>query len=141
MECKRRHSGLSNKNESPDLVYFKPNNFGKVIHCSLHNFSDAYETGYGMSAYIRLVNAEGIAHCLLLLGKSQVASLKLISIPKLEPTAATLSVKVSRMIREEIDVYINDEIFWTDSQVALGYKKNGLVKRIDFVKWIYKKTY
>ena len=45
------------------------------------------------------------------------------------------------MIIEEIDVYINDEIFWTDSQVALGYKKNGLVKRIDFVKWIYKKTY
>ena len=118
MECKRRHSGLSNKNESPDLVYFRPNNFGKVIHCSLHNFSDAYETGYGMSAYIRLVNAEGIAHCLLLLGKSQVASLKLISIPKLEPTAATLSVKVSRMIREEIDVHINDEIFWADSQIV-----------------------
>ena len=118
MECKRRHSGLSNKNESPDLVYFKPNNFGKVIHCSLHNFSDAYETGYDMSAYIRLVNAEGIAHCLLLLGKSQVASLKLISIPKLEPTAATLSVKVSRMIREEIDVHINDEIFWADSQIV-----------------------
>ena len=118
MECKRRHSGLSNKNESPDLVYFKPNNFGKVIHCSLHNFSDAYETGYGMSAYIRLVNAEGIAHCLLLLGKSQVASLKLISIPKLEPTAATLSVKVSRKIREEIDVHINDEIFWADSQIV-----------------------
>ena len=25
------------------------------------------------------------------------------------------------MIREGIDVHINDEIFWTDSQVALGY--------------------
>ena len=25
------------------------------------------------------------------------------------------------MIREEIDVQINDEIFWTDSQIVLGY--------------------
>ena len=25
------------------------------------------------------------------------------------------------MIVEEIDVYINDEIFWTYSQVVLGY--------------------
>ena len=100
--------------------YIMPKNFGEVIHCSLHYFSDACETGYGMSAYIRLVNAECILHCSLLLRKSQVPPLKFISIPQLELTAATLSVKVSRMIREETDVHINDEIFWTDSQVVLG---------------------
>ena len=59
----------------------KPKNFGKVIHCSLHYFSDASETGYGMSAYIRLVNAESVVHCSLLLGKSQVVPLTFISIP------------------------------------------------------------
>ena len=74
-----------------------------------------------MSVYIRLVNAgEGAVHCSLLLGKSQVAQLKCISIPRLELTAATSSVKISMMIREEIDVHINDEIFWTDSQIVLG---------------------
>ena len=99
----------------------KPKNFGEVIHCSLHYFSDACETGYGMSAYIRLVNVEGVVHCSLLLGKSRVATLKFISIHRLELTAATLSVKLSRMMREEIDVHINDEIFWTDSQIVLGY--------------------
>ena len=40
----------------------KPKNFGKIIHCSLNYFSDACETGYGMSAYIRLVNAENVVH-------------------------------------------------------------------------------
>ena len=25
------------------------------------------------------------------------------------------------MLREELDVYVNDEIFWTDSQVVLAY--------------------
>ena len=99
----------------------KPKNCSEVIHCSLHYFCNPCETCYGMSAYIRLINAEGVVHCSLLLGKSQVAPLKFISIPRLKLTAATLSVKISRMIREEIDVHINDEIFWTDSQVVLGY--------------------
>ena len=47
----------------------KPKNFGEIINCSLQYFSDACETGYGMSAYIRLVNAERVVHCSLLLRK------------------------------------------------------------------------
>ena len=109
----------------------KPNNFGEVIHCSIHYFSDACETGYGMSAYIRLINAEDVIHCSLLLGKSRVALLKFISIPRLELTAATISVKVSRVIRE--DVYINDEMFWTDSQIVLGYTNSDVQRCKIFV--------
>ena len=93
----------------------KPKNCSEVIHCSLHYFCNPCETCYGMSAYIRLINAEGVVHCSLLVGKSRVAQLKFLSIPRLELTAATLSVKVSRTIKEEIDVHINDEIFWTNS--------------------------
>ena len=78
---------------------------------ALQYFSDAYGKGYDMSAYIRLVNTEGVANCSLVLRKSRVASLKFISISQLELTAETLSIKVSRMIREEINVNINDEIF------------------------------
>ena len=97
----------------------KPKHFCEVIHCSL---LDACETDYGMSAYIRLVNAEGVIHCFLRLGKSWATPLKFITIPPwLEPTAATLSVNVSRIIREKIAVHMNDEIFWTNSQVALVY--------------------
>ena len=89
----------------------KPKNFGEAIHCSLHYFSDACETGCGMSAYIRLVNAGGEVDCSLLLEKSQVAPVKFIYILPLDLAAATLSVKVSRMMREEKDVDINDKIF------------------------------
>ena len=51
--------------------------------------------------------------------KSRVTPLKFISIPRLELTAAALSVKISKMLREELDFYV-DEIFWTDSQVVFG---------------------
>ncbi|XP_006815778.1 uncharacterized protein LOC100370012 [Saccoglossus kowalevskii] len=35
---------------------FKPVDFGKVVSCQVHNFSDASERGYGMVSYLRLVN-------------------------------------------------------------------------------------
>ena len=30
----------------------KPENFGDVVNCTLHHFSDACESGYGQSSYI-----------------------------------------------------------------------------------------
>ena len=99
----------------------KPENFGDVVNCTLHHFSDACESGYGQSSYIQLLNQSGRVHCTLLIGKSRVAPLKFVSIPRLELTAATLSVKISKMLKKELDIHIDDEIFWTDSKVVLGY--------------------
>ena len=96
----------------------KPKNFGEFIHCSLHYFPNACQLGY-MSAYTGLVIAEGVVHCSLLLGKSWVAPLKSTSIPWLELTPPTLSVKVSMMIREEIDNQINDKSFGLLSRLYL----------------------
>ena len=51
----------------------KPENFANVVNCTLHHFSDAFESGYGQSSYIRLLNQNGQVHCTLLIGKSRVA--------------------------------------------------------------------
>ena len=99
----------------------KPENFGNVVSCTLHHFSDACESGYGRSSYIRLLNQRGQVHCTLLTGKSRVAPLKFASIPRLELTAATLYVKISKKLKNELDIHVDDEIFWTDSKVVLGY--------------------
>ena len=53
---------------------------------------------------------------------SMYAPLK--SVPRLELTAATLSVKISMILKEELDIHITSELFWTDSQVVLGYTNN-----------------
>ena len=52
---------------------------------------------------------------------------KYVSIPRLELTAATLSIKMLQLIKKELE--LNDvtsirEHFWTDSQVVLGYINN-----------------
>ena len=90
----------------------------------LHHFSDASVEGYGQVSYLRLVDAENKIHCAFLMGKSRVAPFKFVSIPRLELTAATLSVKISKLIQEELQCNINKEYFWADSQLVPGYLQN-----------------
>ena len=103
---------------------FKPEGFGTVISTQLHHFSDASTIGYGQCLYIRLVDDKGQVHCSLIMGKARVAPLKMVTIPRLELTAAVMSVRVSNMLRQELQYERVEEIFWTDSKVVLGYIKN-----------------
>ena len=48
--------------------------------------------------------------------------MKFVSIPSLELAAATLSIKVSVMLRKEMTIHSKfKEYFWTDSQTVLSY--------------------
>ena len=103
---------------------YQPTTFGKVVHYSLHHFSDASTIGYGQVTYLRLVNEKKEVHCSFVVGKSRVTPIKYVSIPRLELTAAVLSVKISTMVKEELELDIDQEYFWTDSCVVLSYIKN-----------------
>ena len=111
----------------------KPKDFGSITNCTLHHFSDACQSGYGQCSYIRFVNERAQIHCRFLIGKSRVTPLKFVSIPRLELMAAALSVKISKMLREELDVHVNNEVFWTDSQVVLGYINSVVCRFKEFL--------
>ncbi|WAR20844.1 hypothetical protein MAR_014818 [Mya arenaria] len=68
-----------------------PNEFNEDTIIELDHFSDASSYGYGQCSYIRLVNKDSV-HCALLIGKARVAPLTVVTIPRLELTAAVLSV-------------------------------------------------
>ena len=58
----------------------------------------------------------------LVMGKSRVALSKVVSIPRLELTAAALSFKVSILLRKKLTIHpIINEYFYTNSQVVLKY--------------------
>ena len=76
---------------------FVPNGFGEPSSIELHHFSDASVDGYGQCSYLRLVNKSNQVHCSLVMGKS----------------------------RQELDYKNVKEVFWTDSQVVLGYIRNN----------------
>ena len=59
-----------------------------------------------------------------MMGKARVAPLKPVTIPRLEPTAALTSVRVSRTLGRELTYAGVEVIFWTDSKVVQGYIYN-----------------
>ena len=46
------------------------------------------------------------------------------TIPRMELVAAAVSVKMSIFLRKELEIPVNTEVVWTDSEVVLGYIKN-----------------
>ena len=67
------------------------------------------------------------------MAKSRVAPLKSVTIPRLELTAATISVKVAAMLKDELDMETTESTFWTDSQIVLGYIANETKRFRTFV--------
>ena len=56
--------------------------------------------------------------------KCRVTPLKYISIPRLELVAATLSVKISVMLRKELQFSDLEDMYLTDSEAVLGFITN-----------------
>ena len=75
-----------------------------------------------------MMNEAGKIRCSLLMGKSRVSQLKPVTIPRLELTASTVSVKVTNLLKKEIEMKSLGEYFLADSQVVLGYIKNETKK-------------
>ena len=101
-----------------------PDGFGSVVSRQIHHFSDASATGYGQVTYLRSVDDKGNIHCAFLMGKSRLAPLKAMTIPRLELTAATTSVQVGGMVSRELSDPVDGEIYWTDSTTVWKYIRN-----------------
>ncbi|XP_063436812.1 uncharacterized protein LOC134718246 [Mytilus trossulus] len=102
----------------------KPKNFGNITVCELHHFSDASTLGYGQCSYLRLIDENGLIHCTLLMGKARVTPRRLLTIPRLELSAAIVSIRISQLLKQELQYENITEWFWTDSNIVLGYIAN-----------------
>ena len=122
----KEKSNLGKLNSIKIARCFKPKNFGNVKGYSLHHFSDASDIGYGQASYLRMVNEDGKVHCCLLIGKSRVTPLKFVSVPRLELTAAVLSVKISQQLKQELD--IEEDISEVEEFFFLFFAKPCLLK-------------
>lgn len=73
---------------------------------------------------VQSYNSTVLIDCALVTGKSRVAPIKVITIPRLELTAAVVSVAVSSILKEECSYTNIEDYFWTDSTIVLGYISN-----------------
>lgn len=102
----------------------KPTYLADIVKVEIHHFSDASLSGYGACSYLRLVDSNGLVHCALLLAKSRVAPLHPVTIPRLELQAAVVATRLSTMLKAQLKLKIDDEFFWSDSTIVLGYIAN-----------------
>jgi len=84
----------------------------------LHCFSDTCETGYGAVCYFRIASGSSWC-CQFVIGKSRVAPLKALSIPRLELCAATLATQLAQLVSSWLRLKLESTFFWTDSTSVL----------------------
>ena len=106
---------------------FKPPGFGMVVQYEVHSFSDASQSGIGQVLYLRVVKENNDVHISFLMSKAQVAPIK--PIPRMELTAAFVSVNVTTMLERELDdtslqsvtIITISESVYTDSEMVIAY--------------------
>lgn len=103
---------------------FKPPDVGNVTTCQIHHFADASQIACGAVSYHCITNVQGLIHCSFVLGKSPLPPLKLLTIPRLELSAAVVAARLNKIVRTETDIAVDESVFWTDSTCVLGYLRN-----------------
>lgn len=94
--------------------------YGPEGQYQLHIFCDASELAFAAVAYLRILNNNDVT-CSLLMSKSRLAPLKVITLPRLELQAAVLAVRLKIFIMKEINLKIEYCRLWTDSTIVLQY--------------------
>ena len=103
---------------------FKSADFGEISSSQLHHFSDASQQGYGAVTYLRITDRHGNVKCSFVMGKSRLAPLKPVTIPRMELSAAVISTRLDNISRKELSLPIDQSFFWTDSTCVLCYIEN-----------------
>ena len=98
--------------------------FGHPTKVEIHSLSDASDVGLGQVSYLCLIDSKGGINVSFLMGKARVATLKAMSTPRMELTAAVVSVNVTNMLSKESNYRDIETWYHTDSTVVLGYIYN-----------------
>lgn len=99
----------------------KTKQFGTPVFAQLHDFADESEDAHGTTSYLLLRSATAEAQSTLIMAKARVAPLKSPTIPRMKLTAATVAIKMDKLLRKELEIELDESIFWTDSTAVLKY--------------------
>lgn len=87
-------------------------------------FSDASVKAIAAVAYIKVKVEDGLIKVSFVLGKSKLAPLAELTIPRLELCSAVLAAEFADQVRGEFGKKLDAITFFTDSKVVLSYINN-----------------
>ena len=105
----------------------------KLRRIELHGFSDISEVAYGACIYLRQTDVQGNITTRLLCSKSRIASLKRLSLPRLELCAAMLLADMYQASSRALKISFNKTRFCTDSMIVLAWLKSPAARWKTFV--------
>ena len=96
----------------------------KFEHFQLHLFTDASEKAYAATVYSRFQSSDESVSVQLLDGKTRVAPVKVVSLPRLELCGAQLGTRLIKTFIESLQslaITIDSVHDWTDSTIVLQW--------------------
>lgn len=99
----------------------------------VHGFCDASQRAYGACVYIRTQVGEQDYRSVLLCSKSRVAPLKVLSLPRLELSAALLLAQLVHKVKSLIDLTGTRMVLRSDSTIALNWISSPSRKWLPFI--------
>lgn len=90
---------------------------------SIHVFCDASKVAYSTVIFLRSVNGN-VVNVQLMMAKSRIAPLKMMSIPRLELMACCIGARLARVVTDSLEVKDLPVYFWTDSTTVLYWIKS-----------------
>ena len=111
----------------------KPHGLSTNFEAEIHYFSDASEVAYGAVAYLKVFDASGTKKISFLMGKSRLAPMKLVTIPRLELCGAVVAARLHELIQREMKLKIDRAYFWCDSMTVIRCIQNTTTRFKTFV--------
>ena len=90
----------------------------------LNTFKDASISAVSAVVYLKTISVYGTIATHYVIGKSKMAPIKQMSIPKLELESATLGAELAGFCETEMTIEVKSKKFWTDSTAALSWIKS-----------------
>ena len=75
-------------------------------------------------SYLKISDTNSHVRISFVMGKSRLAPLKPMTIPRLELCGAVLAARLHEVFTRETDLKIDKVFFWCDSMTVLGYIRN-----------------
>ncbi|XP_065077675.1 uncharacterized protein LOC135700932 [Ochlerotatus camptorhynchus] len=100
--------------------YFTAADYQTYSSLEVHVFVDASKSCYASVVYFRVETEEGMKVALVA-GKTKVAPLKMMSIPRLELQAAVLGTRLLNSVVAMHNLAVSRRVLWTDSQTVLAW--------------------
>ena len=96
----------------------------RVLSNELHIFIDASSEAYAAAVYGRVRFENEVMEVSFVTGKSRVALVKPVTIPRLELEAALVAARLARSVQDELQIFVDRRRFYTDSRMVFAWIRN-----------------